>query len=278
MDGKRVMIVRLLLALGVLGACSAQPAAQVQAPIAAPAAIAAAPANRIYDYEVVAAYPHDKNAFTQGLVFADGQLYESTGQVGRSSIRKVDLETGRVRQQRDIEGPYFGEGIVNWKDRLIELTWQHQKGFIYDLNTFKTRGEWAYPGEGWGLTQDGRRLIMSDGTPDLRFLDPETLRETGRLRVTFNGKPLGALNELEWIKGEIWANVWTTDLIVRIDPATGHVTGRILLAGLLKPEDRAGSEPDVLNGIAYDAANDRIFVTGKQWPKLYEIKLVERPN
>ena len=271
---KRMMIVRLLLALGILGACSAQPAAQAQAP--APA-VAPIPPDRIYDYEVVASYPHDPRAFTQGLVFVDGHLYESTGQVGRTSIRKVDLVTGKVLQKRDLEGPYFGEGIVNWKDRLIALTWRHQKGFVYDLATFAPRGEWTYPGEGWGLTQDGRRLIMSDGTPELRFLDPETLKETGRIRVTFNGKPVGALNELEWIKGEIWANVWTTDLIVRIDPATGQVTGRVLLADLLKPEDRIGSEPDVLNGIAYDAANDRLFVTGKQWPRLYEIKLVERP-
>ena len=266
---------RLLLALGVLGACSAQPASQAQPVSPPPAPVAIATADRIYDYEVVATYPHDPNAFTQGLLFVDGQLYESTGQVGRSSIRKVDLATGKVLQQRDIKGPYFGEGLVNWKDRLIVLTWRHQKGFIYDLATFAPRGEWSYPDEGWGLTQDGRRLIMSDGTPELRFLDPETLKETGRIRVTFNGKPVGALNELEWIKGEIWANVWTTDLIVRIDPATGNVVGRVLLAGLLKPEDRAGAE-DVLNGIAYDAKQDRIFVTGKQWPKLYEIKVTPR--
>jgi glutaminyl-peptide cyclotransferase len=265
---------RLILALGVLAACSAPSASQTPPSRSTPAA--AVPVDRIYDYQVVATYPHDPDAFTQGLLFHDGQLFESTGQVGRSSIRKVDLSTGKVLQKRDVDGPYFGEGIVAWKDRLIALTWRHQKGFVYDLQTFERRGEWSYPGEGWGLTQDGRRLIMSDGTPDLRFLDPETLLETGRIRVTYNGKPVGGLNELEWIKGEIWANVWTTDLIVRIDPATGQVIGRVPLAGLLKPEDRVGGNPDVLNGIAYDAKQDRIFVTGKQWPKLFEIRITPR--
>jgi glutaminyl-peptide cyclotransferase len=265
-------MLRMLLGLLVLAACTAESASQTPAPKAA----AVQPPDRLYGYQVVNTYPHDKNAFTQGLFWLDGRLYESTGQVGHSGIRKVRLETGQVEQKRDLAEPYFGEGIVNWNDRIVELTWQHQKGFQYDLKSFEPKGEWTYTGEGWGLTQDGKRIIMSDGTPYLRFLDPTTLQETSRVQVTFMGKPIGNLNELEFIKGEVWANVWQTDVIVRIDPVTGFVVGRILLTDLLKSADRAGSDPDVLNGIAYDAASDRIFVTGKKWPKLYEIKLVEQ--
>ena len=265
------MMVRMLLALMVLVACTAESASKAPEPQAP----AVQPPDRLYGYEVVNTYPHDPGAFTQGLFWLDGRLYESTGQVGNSGIRRVRLETGQVEQKRDLPEPYFGEGIVNWNDRILELTWQHQKGFQYDLKTFEPKGEWAYTGEGWGLTQDGRRIIMSDGTNELRFLDPNTLKETGRVKVTFMGQPIGNLNELEYVKGEVWANVWQTDVIVRIDPATGFVVGRILLTDLLKAADRTGSE-DVLNGIAYDAAADRIFVTGKKWPKLYEIKLVER--
>ncbi len=226
-----------------------------------------------YRYEVVRTYPHDPDAFTQGLFYRDGFLYEGTGQPGRSSIRKVKLETGEVVQRHDVPAPYFGEGIVCWKDRLLELTWKAQSGFLYDLATFEPKGEFPYPGEGWGLTQDGRRIIMSDGSAELRFWDPETLRETGRIAVTAEyGQPVVNLNELEWVKGEIYANVWRTDRIARIDPQTGHVVGWINLAGLWGGSDHSQR---TLNGIAYDAGNDRLFVTGKEWPKLFEIRLVK---
>jgi glutaminyl-peptide cyclotransferase len=228
-----------------------------------------------YGYQVVRTYPHDPGAFTQGLLYMDGVLYEGTGIEGRSSIRKVKLETGEVMLKRDVPAPYFGEGIVIWKDRLIELTWQAQAGFIYDKSTFAPKGEYQYPGQGWGLTHDGKRIIMSDGTDELRFWEPETLKEMGRVRVTEEGAPLKDLNELEWVKGEVYANVWQTDRIVRIDPASGRVTGQIDLRGILNPADK-GPETDVLNGIAYDAQGDRLFVTGKCWPKLFEIKLVKK--
>lgn len=237
----------------------------------APLARAATP---VYGYQVVRTYPHDPNAFTEGLFLRDGFLYESTGLEGASSIRKVELETGRVELERSISSRYFGEGIVDWKDRLIELTWKHQLGFIYDLDDFETRGEFSYPGEGWALTRDDHRIIMSDGTARLRFLDPETLKETGGVTVTDDGQPVDQLNELEWVKGEIYANIWQTDRIARIDPATGQVKGWIDLAGLLPAEDRWRA--DVLNGIAYDAKADRLIVTGKLWPRLYEIRVVAK--
>jgi glutamine cyclotransferase len=237
-----------------------------------PLARAATP---VYGYQVVRTYPHDPNAFTQGLFLRDGFLYESTGLEGASSIRKVELETGRVELERSISSRFFGEGIVDWKDRLIELTWKHQLGFIYDLDDFETRGEFSYPGEGWALTRDEHRIIMSDGTARLRFLDPETLKETGGVTVTDEGRPVDQLNELEWVKGEIYANIWQTDRIARIDPTTGQVKGWIDLAGLLPVEDRWRA--DVLNGIAYDAKADRLIVTGKLWPRLYEIRVVAKP-
>ena len=256
-------ILSLILALAV-AACAASGEATQAGPTT-------------YGYEVVRSYPHDKTAFTQGLLYLNGHLYESTGQPGQSSIRKVKVDTGEVVQKRGVPAPFFGEGIVNWKDRLIELTWQHQLGFVYDINSFEMKSQFTYRGEGWGLTQDGSRIIMSDGSTALRFLDPETLQETGRIHVSDQGRPVDRLNELEWVKGEIWANVWTTDRIARIDPATGAVVGWIDLSGLLNNVDRMGSSPDVLNGIAYDAQADRLFVTGKYWPKLYEIRLVEKP-
>ena len=258
------------LALGLALAGCARAAPQVAAR-AAPAAAPSGPAP-VYGYRVVASFPHDRGAFTEGLFYRDGQLFESTGLNGRSSIRRVELKTGRVLQQRDIPAAYFGEGIVADGDRLVELTWRSQVGFTYDLKTFAPRGQFHYPGEGWALTSDGRRLIMSDGTAQLRFLDPATLKETGRLTVTDAGEPVTNLNELEWVRGEIWANIWTTDRIARIDPASGRVVGWIDLRGLLPAADRQGGE-DVLNGIAYDAAGDRVFVTGKQWPKLFQITL-----
>ena len=256
------------LALLGLVAALAAPALHAQPP--RPAA-----PDRLYGYRVVKTYPHDPNAFTEGLEYKDGYLLESTGLVGRSNVRKVKLETGEVQQQRVLAPPYFGEGIVTWGDKLVQLTWQHQVGFIYDAATFAPKGQFKYRGEGWALTKDDRRIIMSDGTDQIRFLNPATLAETGRIKVTFRGQPLRNLNELEWVKGEIWANVWQTDMIVRINPATGVVVGRINLTGLLGDADRRGASPDVLNGIAYDAKGDRLFVTGKQWSKLYEIKLVE---
>lgn len=232
-----------------------------------------------YGYEVVHAYPHDPLAFTEGLFYKDGYLYEATGLEAQSSVRKVKLETGEVVQKHDLPEAYFGEGIVAWKDRLVQLTYTTQVGFVYDLGTFGLKSQFSYPGQGWSLTTDGKRIIMDDGTPEIRFWDPDTLQETGRIRVTADGQPVSNLNEMEWVKGEIFANIWQTDRIARIDPKTGAVKGWIELNGLLDPSDRLpgnrGAE-QVLNGIAYDATGDRLFVTGKFWPKLFEIRLVER--
>jgi glutamine cyclotransferase len=234
----------------------------------------AAPGEPVYGYTVVRSFPHDPRAFTQGLLFRNGVFYEGTGMNGRSGIRKVKLETGEVLQVKAIGSEYFGEGITDWKNSLIEITWQSEIGFVYDINTFERTRTWSYKGEGWGLTQDGTRIIMSDGTSALRFLDPETLKETGRITVHDAHGPVERLNELEYVKGEIFANVWTTDRIARISPKDGRVTGWIDLAGLLPLAERAGT--DVLNGIAYDAAGDRLFVTGKQWPRVFEIRLVKK--
>ena len=226
-----------------------------------------------YGYEVVHVYPHDREAFTEGLFYLDGFLYESTGLEGQSSIRKVRLETGEALQRRDLPAQYFGEGIVNWKNRLIGLTYKTQVGFVYDLASLGLQLRFEYPGEGWALTQDGKRIMMSDGTAEIRFWDPETLQETGRITVSSHGEPVRSVNELEWIKGEIYANIWMTDRIARIDPASGNVVGWIDLSGLLPAADRIEGQTDVLNGIAYDVKGDRLFVTGKRWPKLFEIRL-----
>ncbi|HEY3042965.1 MAG TPA: glutaminyl-peptide cyclotransferase [Vicinamibacterales bacterium] len=225
----------------------------------------------VYGYRVVRAYPHDPKAFTQGLQYVDGFLYEGTGLNGSSSIRKVKLETGEVVQRRDLARAYFGEGITVWKTDLIQLTWQSQVAFVYDKKTFAPRRTFKYKGEGWGLTNDGTNLIMSDGTDQLRVLDPGTYAERRRIKVTAVGTPLRNLNELEYMKGEILANVWTTDSIARVAPETGRVTGYIDLAGLLTAAEKASV--DVMNGIAYDEKNDRLFVTGKLWPKVFEIKI-----
>jgi glutamine cyclotransferase len=225
-------------------------------------------------YQIVRVYPHDPDAFTQGLQYVDGTLYEGTGLHGRSSIRRVALETGKVLQRHDIPAEHFGEGIAVFKADLIELTWQSHVGFVYDRATFEPKKQFSYPGEGWGLTHDGASLIMSDGSDALRYLDPVTFAEKRRLRVTAAGAPLRNLNELEFVKGEIFANVWQTDYIARISPATGQVSAYIDLRGLLTPAERTAT--DVLNGIAYDAGGDRLFVTGKLWPKLFEIKIVSR--
>jgi glutamine cyclotransferase len=227
-------------------------------------------------YRVEHTYPHDRDAYTQGLEFVDGYLFESTGLNGRSSIRKVQLETGRVLQRRAVPQQHFGEGITIWGSRLIELTWQSHVAFVYDRDSFEPRGSFQYPGEGWGLTHDESSLIMSDGTSDLRFLDPTTFKERRRVSVIDGGRPVPSLNELEAVNGQVFANVWMTDRIARIDPQTGRVLGWIDLAGLLAPRDRVNGDA-VLNGIAYDPKGSRLFVTGKLWPTLFEIKIVPRP-
>ncbi len=224
-----------------------------------------------YGYEVVNSWPHDPRAFTQGLVFNQGVLLESTGLNGQSSLRRVDLTTGRVLQRVNLPQRYFGEGMTVLGGRIYQLTWQNQTGFIYDLSTFDRLGEFSYRGEGWGLTTDGKSLILSDGTAELRFLDPDDFEVTRTLPVTLDGRPLRMLNELEFIEGEIFANIWQTDFVARIDPATGMVTGMIDFTGLLPPAARPPGT-DVLNGIAYDPAEKRIFVTGKNWPRLFEVK------
>jgi len=229
-----------------------------------------------YDYEIVNVFPHDPAAFTQGLFVRDGRFIESTGQYGESSLREVEIETGEVRRLQKLPARYFGEGIVEWEGDIVALTWRSGVGFVFDGDSLRKERQFDYDGEGWGLTRDEKRLIMSDGTPSLRFLDPETLEETGRLVVTFRGRPLARLNELEWVKGEIFANVWGEDAIVRIDPDSGVVTGVVDLGGLLSDADRASGRTDVLNGIAYDPVADRLFVTGKYWPSVFEIDLKER--
>ena len=225
-----------------------------------------------YTYEVINAWPHDRGAFTQGLVFLDGALLESTGLNGQSSLRRVELKTGNVLQREEVPPQYFAEGLAVLNGKLFQLTWQNQKGFVYDLKSFRLEREFTYSGEGWGLTTDGRWLIMSDGTAQLRFLDPTTLEVKQRITVTAHGQPVDRLNELEYVKGEIFANMWGTDYVVRIEPASGRVAGVIDFMGLLPAEER-DENTDVLNGIAYDAAGDRLFVTGKRWPKLYEVRL-----
>src|SRR5712671_7515631 len=228
----------------------------------------------LFGYQVVRVYPHDPDAFTQGLQYLDGVLYEGTGLNGRSSIRRVALDTGKVEQKRDVPGQYFGEGLTVWKNDVIELTWQSHLAFVYDRATFEPKKQFSYPGEGWGLTHDGTNLIMSDGSDELRYLDPVTFTEKRRLKVTAAGAPLRNLNEVEYVKGEIFANVWQTDYIARIAPATGKVTAYIDLRRLLSPAERA--QTDVLNGIAYDAARDRLFIRGRLGRKFFEIKIVEK--
>jgi len=227
----------------------------------------------VVGYRIVNTYPHDPRAFTQGLVFADGVLYEGTGLRGQSSLRKVDLKTGTILQVRQLPVRFFGEGITIYGNRVIQLTWRARVGFVYHKQTFQLLDTFNYSTEGWGITHDGRSLIISDGTSTLYLLDPQTFREVGRLEVHTRDGPVSRLNELEYVQGEIYANVWKTDRIARISPQTGEVAGWIDLEGLLKPEDRY-RRIDVLNGIAYDVKNDRLFVTGKLWPKLFEIELV----
>jgi glutamine cyclotransferase len=228
----------------------------------------------LYTYTVQHVYPHDPDAFTQGLQYVDGVLYEGTGLNGRSSIRKVALETGQVLQRRAVPQEHFGEGITVLKSQIYELTWQSHVAFVYDKTSFEPRQRFSYAGEGWGLTSDGTNLIMSDGSDELRVIDPATFAERRRVKVTAAGSPVRNLNELEYVKGEIFANIWMTDYVARIAPDTGKVTAYIDLRGLLTEFERART--DVLNGIAYDEAHDRLFVTGKLWPKLFEVRVVKR--
>mgnify|MGYP005843034621 CR=1 FL=1 len=251
------------------------PLAQFSSPVTPAASTSTAPAEvPLYTYRVVNSYPHDSEAYIQGLVFEEGFFYEGTGRLGQSSLRKVVIESGEVLQRIDLAPVLFGEGITIFGENIIQLTWKSRVGFVYDKESFELIKMFSYPTEGWGITYDGGRLIMSDGTANLYFWEPETLAEIGRVEVTDNGQPIVRLNELEYINGEIWANVWQTDRIARIDPDSGRVVGWIDLTGLLSAEDRAQQPVDVLNGIAYDAENDRLFVTGKLWPKLFEIELL----
>lgn len=223
-------------------------------------------------FRVVQSYPHDPRAFTEGLVYADGVLYESTGLKGHSTLRTIDPKTGIITRHLDVPDTYFGEGITVWQDQLIQLTWQTHIGFVYDRASLRLLQTFHFDGEGWGLTQDGKSLIMSDGTPTLRFLDPHSFRETRRLKVTEDGTPVQNVNELEYIHGEIFANIWHSDRILRISPQTGKVLGWLDLSALLPASDRSDPEA-VLNGIAYDAKTNHLFLTGKLWPRIFEIEL-----
>ena len=237
--------------------------------LAPAAAVARVP---VQDYEVTATHPHDPTAFTEGLFVRDGALFESTG-LYPSFIRQVDLETGAVVRQRDLPTVYFGEGVAAIGERLFSLTWRNHLGFVWRLDDFSALGAFSYPGEGWGLTTDGRRLVMSDGTDQIRFIDPDTFAETGRIAVTADGRPLDQINELEWVDGEILANIWQDSRIARIDPETGVVRAFIDLDRLAPTGPEVDPNDDVANGVAWDAATRRLYVTGKRWPHLYEIRL-----
>ncbi len=228
----------------------------------------------ILKYEVINIFPHDSNAFTQGLVWKDGFLYEGTGLYGSSSLRKVDFKTGKVLQQYNLPEDVFGEGITIFDDKIYQLTWREQTGFIYDLNTFQLLETFSYTHEGWGMTHDMEYLIISDGTPTLYFMDPFTLEEVKRIDVHHQQAPLKHINELEYIKGKIYANIWQTDQIAIIDPQSGKIIAWLDLSGILNPED-INQAIDVLNGIAYESESDMLFVTGKLWPKIFQIKIIE---
>jgi glutaminyl-peptide cyclotransferase len=227
----------------------------------------------VYTYKIVNSYAHDRNAFTEGLAFNNGFLYESTGQYGNSSLRKVDLVTGDVLQLNKLPAEYFGEGIAVYDDTIVQLTWQSHTGLVYNKDSFGLLRQFSYPTEGWGITYDGRRLIMSDGTSTLYFLDPKTFESIGSIEVRDGDRPVNMLNELEYVNGKVYANVWKKDRIAIIEQQDGHITGWIDLSGLLQTQSYGGYV-DVLNGIAYDEQTDRLFVTGKLWPFLFEIKLV----
>ena len=235
-----------------------------------------AAATEVLSYRVINTFPHDPMAFTQGLIFDNGVMYEGTGLRGRSTLRRVDLETGVVAAIYELSSHLFGEGITVFGDRIMQLTWQSNIGFVYDKESFEVLDQFSYPTEGWGITHDGEHLIMSDGTADLHFLDPDTFAEVDRITVRDDGDLVTRLNELEYIGGRVYANIWQTDRIARIDPGTGQVIDWIDLTGLLTAEERQGT--NVLNGIAFDAANNRLFVTGKLWPKLFEIAIIPEPS
>lgn len=265
-------VASLILVLALVAGCGAVSA---QTPPAAPAEIPPHPP--VEGFEVVHAYPHDPEAFTQGLVYVEGRMFESTGRFP-STVREVRLEDGTVLARTDLGIDYFGEGLTEMDGRLYSITWRNETGFIWnrdDLSAHPTT--FAYDGEGWGLTDDGESLILSDGTPRIRFLDPETFEVRREITVTFRGQPVPRLNELEWVEGQILANLWLQNLIVRIDPQTGVIVGVIDLTELLPESERADPADDVLNGIAWDAEGRRLFVTGKNWPRLFEIRLVPAP-
>jgi glutamine cyclotransferase len=226
----------------------------------------------VYGYKIINIYPHDKTAFTEGLVYDGKTLYESTGLYDNSTLRQVDLTTGRILKLYRLNDAFFGEGLTLWKDQLIQLTWQSGIGFVYDKKSFNKTGSFDYNREGWGITTDGRRLIMSDGSDTLYFLNPDTFDDTGSVRVKYNSNPVSQLNELEFIKGKVYANVYYTSMIAIISPETGNVTGWIDLQGLVDRETELGNV-DVLNGIAYESDKDLLLVTGKLWPELFEIKI-----
>jgi glutamine cyclotransferase len=270
---RRIFFIRrcalLLFFMLLPSGCHSQP---VPPPI--PSTIPTPTQARTAKYQVVKSFPHDSRAFTQGLLWHDGAFYESTGLAGQSSLRRVEPTTGRVLQIRHQASDVFSEGLALAGDRLYQITWQNHRVFAYDLKTFELQGEWNYEGEGWGLTFDGHDLVMSDGSEYLTWRDPQTFEVKNRIAVTFNGKTLDNLNELEWINGQVWANVWQTNIIVRIDPKSGAVQSYLDCSKLLPSSARRGGE-DVLNGIAYDAQNQRIFLTGKLWPRIFEIKLMD---
>jgi glutaminyl-peptide cyclotransferase len=258
----------LLLGLSLL-ICQCQPGTSANLPPGAPPENAVVPT---FGYQIVDIVPHDTSAFTQGLVFHDGNLLESTGEEGRSSLRRIELETGKVLKKVDVPSPYFAEGIAVLNGKVYQLTWQHQLGFIYDAQSFERVGDFKYDGEGWGLTTDGQSLILSDGSNRIRFLDPASFRVTRTITVLDNKTPVNQLNELEWVQGEIYANVWHDEKIAVINPQTGRVTSWIDLTGLM-PEGELQDPEAVLNGIAYDQTSSRLFVTGKLWPRIIEIKV-----
>lgn len=260
----------LLLGLSLLF-CQCQPGSSGAEPPKPPASNASVPK---HGYQVVNTWNHDPNAFTQGLVFLDGKLVESTGEVGTSSLRRVEPETGKILKKVDIRVPFFAEGIAALNGKIYQLTWQHELGFIYDAQTFERVGDFKYDGEGWGLTTDGQSLILSDGTSQIRFLDPASFKVTKTITVLDDKRPVDQLNELEWVQGEIYANVWHDQKIAVINPETGRVTAWIDLTGLMPAAEVRDSEA-VLNGIAYDSTSGRLFVTGKLWPRLFEIKVTK---
>ena len=263
---------RLILVLALAVSCfQCQPSTNGGSSNKTPEAATNGPVPK-YGYQIVNIYPHDSNAFTQGLILMDGKLLESTGQEGSSSLRRVELESGKVLKKVDVPVPYFAEGLTALNGKLYQLTWQHNLGFIYDAQTFDRLGEFNYQGEGWGLATDGQSLILSDGTSRIRFIDPAGFRVTRTITVTDGSQPVRELNELEYVKGEIYANVWHDNRIATIDPQSGHVKAWIDLTGLM-PEGELQDPEAVLNGIAYDQASDKLIVTGKLWPRVFEIKV-----